>query len=161
MTTNKIYESPGTSKTFQDSGGDVTFAMAGIALGAGQASAQLDLTAASKPGLYKWEFTCRWVATPTLGDVVRLYAFMGTGTSVDISAGAVTPETKLYNFQFLGQVVCSVAADQAFYANGLVFLEGQYLVLAIWNASATKALGTSNQCSIKLIPYYPDIQAAA
>lgn len=166
MTTNKIYYTPGTAAVFQDTSGDVTFTMKdGVTTGNGQISNQLDRGAGSLPARYKWEATIKWVATPTLGDAVRIYMYAAqkASSAVDLTGdGDVTPETKFGNFALIGQVVCSVAADQAFYASGIIEIYGRYVNLGIWNTSATKALNaTSNACSITLTPIPDDIQAAA
>jgi len=166
MTTNKIYYTPGTGTVFQASSGDVTFTLAdGVDLGNGQVSNQWDRGAGSLPARYKWEATIKWVATPTLGDAVRLYLYAAekANTAVDLTGdGDVTPETKFGNFALIGQVLCTVAADQAFYGSGIVEIYGRYVNLGVWNASATKDLNaTANACSIKLTPIPDDIQAAA
>ncbi len=166
MATNKIYATPGTAVVFQKSGGDVTFTMDdGVAAGDGQVSNQLDRGAGARPARYLIEATIKWVATPALGDTCRIYLYSAqkAASAVDLTGdGAVTPETKFYNFILACQVICSVAADQAFYAAGVVEIYGRYVNLGVWNASATKALNaTANACSITLTPMPDDIQAAA
>lgn len=167
MTTNKIYATPGTSVTFTKSGGDVVFTLDDtVDLGNGQSSAVWDRGAGpSYPILYKWEFYCKWVATPALNDVCRLYLYdaqAATG-SRDLSGdGDVTPETKFGNYKLLGQTIVSVAADQVFYACGLVAIYGRYVNLGVWNASATKDLNaTDNVSKVILTPMPDDIQAAS
>ncbi len=165
MSTNAIYDKQGTSVTFIDTGGDVTFTLNDtVDLGNGQCSNQWDRGAgASRPSLYKWDAVMKWVATPTLGDAVRIYLWDSTATGGDLVAdGDVTPETKFGNFRLIGQVICSVAADQAFYASGLVAIFGRYVNLGVWNASGTKDLNaTASASKIVLTPFYPDVQAAA
>lgn len=166
MTTNKIYYVPEAGVTFQESGGDVTFTMdENVAAGDGQASNQWDRGAGAQPLRFKWEATIKWVATPALGDECRIYLFAAekSNSAVDLSSdGAVTPETKFDNFALIGKVVCSVAADQAFYGSGILEIYGRYVNLGVWNASSTVALNaTANACSIKLTPIPTDIQAAA
>ncbi len=165
MTTNAIYEKSGSAITFKDANGTVAFTLQdAVDLGNGQSSAIGDLGASPRGRLYSWEARMKWVATPTLGDVIRLYAYCSdTSAEADLAAdGDVTPETKFGNFQLIGQVICSVAADQYFYGAGMVYLPRRYVVLGVWNASATKDLNaTSEACVIKLTPIYPDVQAAA
>lgn len=166
MTTNLIKYSPQTASVFQESGGNITFTLNDtVDLGNGAISNQLDRGAGDLPARYKWEATIKWVATPTLGDVVRiyLYAAQKANTAVDLTGdGDVTPETKFGNFALIGQVICSVAADQAFYGSGIVEIYGRYVNLGVWNASATKDLNaTANACSITLTPIPDAIQAAA
>jgi hypothetical protein len=166
MTTNAIYEKAGSAITFKDANGTVVFTLKdAVDLGNGQSSAIGDLGAMPRPTLYSWEARMKWVATPALGDVIRLYAYCSNVSGeADLASDAdVTPETKFGNFGSpFGQVICSVAADQYFYAAGLIYLPRRYLVLGVWNASATKDLNaTSEACVITLTPIYPDIQAAA
>jgi hypothetical protein len=167
MTTNKIYATPGTAVTFTKSGGDVTFTLDDtVDLGNGQVSNQWDRGAGpSYPILYKWEFYCKWVATPTLSDSARLYLYdaQSANTAVDLSAdGDVTPESKFNNFRLIGSCICSVAADQTFYACGLVAIYGRYVNLGVWNGSGTKDLNaTANVSKVILTPMPDDIQAAS
>ena len=165
MTTNAIYDKHGSVTTFKDANGTVVFTLKdAVDLGNGQVSAVFDSGASPKPRLYRWNARIKWVATPTLGDVVRLYAYSSpVSGEADVSGdGDVTPESKFGNFVLMGQVICSVAADQYFYGAGLVLLPDQYIVLGVWNASATKDLNaTSEACVISLTPFYPDVQAAA
>lgn len=165
MTTNAIYDKSGSAVTFKDANGTVTFTLKdGVDLGNGQVSNQWDAGATPRPCLYKWYARVKWVATPTLGDVLRIYAFNtdNTGEGDLTGDGDVTPETKFNNFKLIGQVFCSVAADQYFYGTGLVFLPGRYIVLGVWNASATKDLNATSEANvISLTPVYPDVQAAA
>lgn len=165
MATNAIYDKTGSAVTFKDANGTVVFTLQdAVDLGNGQASAIYDSGASPLPRLYKWEARIKWVATPTLGDVVRIYAYdSNTSGNADLAAdGDVTPETKFGNFKLIGQVICSVAADQYFYGTGLVYLPGRYIVLGVWNASATKDLNATSEANvISLTPVYPDVQAAA
>jgi hypothetical protein len=164
MTTNAILTKTGTPVTFTASGGDVTFTLDDtVDLGDGQVSNQWDRGTGSVPTIYKWKAAIKWVATPTLGDTVRIYLWDSNTTTGDLTAdAAVTPETKFNNFRLIGTCICSVAADQVFYASGIVEILGRYVNLGVWNASATKDLNaTANVSYIVLTPYYPEIQAAA
>jgi hypothetical protein len=165
MTTTAIYEKAGSVISFKDANGTVVFTMKdAVDLGNGQSSAIGDLGAMPRATLYSWEARMKWVATPTLGDVVRIYSYCSdVSADADLASdGDVTPETKFGNFTLIGQVICSVAADQYFYAAGMVYLPRRYVVLGVWNASATKDLNaTSEACVIKITPIFSDIQAAA
>lgn len=164
MATQAILSKMGTPVVFQESGGNVTFTLNDtVDLGNGQVSNQWDRGANARATTYLLEAVIKWVATPTLGDTVRLYLFDSESTSRDLAAdGDVTPETKFRNFKPVGNVVCSVAADQAFYGSFVVEIVGRYVNLGVWNASGTVDLNaTANACHITLTPCYPDIQAAA
>ena len=165
MATNAIYDKSGSAVTFKDANGTVTFTLKdAVDLGDGQVSNVYDAGATPRPCMYKWEARIKWVATPTLGDTVRLYAYStDTSGNADLTSdGGVTPETKFGNFKPIGQVICSVAADQYFYGTGLVYLAGRYIYLGVWNASATKDLNATSEANvISLTPVYPDVQAAA
>lgn len=164
MSTNAILSKMGTPVTFQESGGTVTFTLDdGVAAGNGHVSNQWDRGTGARATTYKLDAKIKWAATPTLGDVVRIYICDSETTAFDLSGdGDVTPETKFGNFRFVGQVICSVANDQTFNFPADVEIVGRYVVLGVWNASATKTLNaTDNACSITLTPCYPEIQAAA
>jgi hypothetical protein len=164
MATNAVLTKMGTPVVFTASGGDVTFTLDDtVDLGNGQVSNQWDRGTSAVATTYKLSAAIKWVATPTLGDVVRIYLYDSQNTSRDLTGdGDVTPETKFGNFRFVGQVICSVAADQTFYGSFVVEILGRYVNLGVWNASATKDLNaTANACNITLTPCYPDIQAAA
>jgi hypothetical protein len=165
MTTNAIYQKTGSAITFKDASGTVTFTLKdAVDLGNGQSSNIGDLGASPRPNVYSWEARMKWVATPTLGDVVRIYLFASdVSGEADLASDAdVTPETKFGNFALIGQVICSVAADQYFYGAGTVQIDRRYIVFGVWNASGTKDLNaTSEACVLKLTPIYPDVQAAA
>ena len=161
MTVNAIYYQPGTAIAFKDSGGDVAFAIASCSNGAGYASAQYDRSTGNKPARYKVDFICKWVNAPTLGDICRLYMFASQQSSYDNAAGAVTPETKFSNYALIGQAVCSVAADQAFYYSCVVEIYGRYIQFGIWNTSAKAMNATGNASSVTITPIPDDIEAAA
>lgn len=159
---NKVYYAPETAIVFQESGGDVTFTLdETITAGDGQVSNQYDRSTGSKPRLYLWEATIRWAAAPTLGDVCRIYlnSYQKSSSASDLTSdGAVTPETKFDNFKLIGQVVASVATDQAFYASGIVAITGRYINLGVWNAGAQTLDDTANTCTITLTPVPDEIQ---
>jgi hypothetical protein len=141
MTTNAIFDKVGTTVTFTKSGGDIAFTLDAVASANGQSSAQWTRGATPQPGLYKWEMFWKWVDTCALGDVCRLYLYDGLTTAADLVADAdVAVETTLSsNFKLIGQVVANLAATSVFYSTGLVYITGRYVVLGVWNASATKA----------------------
>jgi hypothetical protein len=165
MSTNAILWTPGTAMTFTKSGGGTTQWTLDdtVDLGNGQVSNQWDRGTGAKPATYLWTANIKWVATPTLGDTVRLYLWQSSTTTGDLVADAdVTPETKFNNFLLLGTVICSVAADQVFYGSGIITILGRYVNLGIWNGSATKDLNaTDNVSFVTLTPYNAEIEAAA
>jgi len=163
MATQAILMKKGTPVTFQESGGTVTFTLSdGVAAGNGQVSNQWNRGTDSLPMTYQLDAVIRWADTATLGDVVRIYLYSSDTTSADLTAdGDVTPESKFGNFDLVGQVTCTVAANQSFYRSFLVQITGRYVNLGVWNASATKTLhATDNVSNITLTPVYPEIQAA-
>jgi len=164
MATQAILSKMGTPVVFTESGGDVTFTLDDtVDLGTGQVSNQWDRGAAARATTYLLDAKIKWMDKPTVGDVCRIYLSDSEATARDLTAdGDVTPESKFNNFRFVGQVVCSVAEDQTFYASFVVEIVGRYVNLGVWNASGTKDLDdVANASSITLTPVYPDIQAAA
>ncbi len=164
MATQAILTKKGTAVVFTESGGDITFTLSdGVAAGNGQVSNQWDRGTSALPMTYLLSAKIQWADTATLGDVARIYLSSADVTTADVTGnGDVTPETKFGNFDLVGQVICTVAANKAFYRSFLVQIVGRYVNLGLWNASATKTLhATDNASSITLTPVYPDIQAAA
>jgi hypothetical protein len=168
MTTNAIYDKRGTATTFSHTAGAGVIAMhiEDVALGHGWCSAQWDRGEGAAPALYKWEAHMKWVDTCALGDIVRLYVYDADSgnAAADMIADAIVepPETAFGNFRLFGQVIANLAANNVFYATGLVYISGRYVNVGIFNASVTKAMNaTSDVSHIIFTPHFDDIQAAS
>lgn len=166
MATQKIYETPGAAATFRGSGGTTTFTPQNEATSKGRISSPWDRGAGAEPARYKWRMRTRWAATPTSGDVLRLYLVTSDGTNPDGSLSAadaeLTSETPLLNnCQFIGAVVAA-GVDQIEVSSGVCLIHDRYVQAAVWNASGAKALtNTEADHVLTLIPIPDDIQAVA
>ena len=164
MSTQKIYETPGTVVSFKETAGNVTITPKNEGAGKGRISNQWDRTSGSQPARYKWRMRTRWAATAASGDALRIYLVTSDGTNPDATLSAsdaeLTSETPLvYNAQFIGTVL-SVAVDQVEVSSGVCLIHDRYVQLAVWNASATKALtNTAADHIFTLTPIPDDIQA--
>ena len=170
MATNKIYYTPGTIVTFRGAGGgDILWTMQNEGTGKGRISNVWDRGEGSLPARYLWRCTTRWVATPTLGDCLRLYLVTAaaaadatlTDGGLTIGDAELTVEDPLFlNCQPLGGVTAQ-AIDKSYSSQGIVAIYNRYVALASWNASGTKAMtNTVTDHVVTFTPIPDDIQAA-
>jgi len=170
MSTQQILALPGTLISFKDTSGDVVWTPADTALGHGRISAVWDRGTGAKPMLYRWEARVKWVATPAAGDEWRLYLVRSSAsaTAANTDGGLtfgdadLTSETELSTHcKYVGRVVAA-AADAAKCTHGGVEIADRYVAVAGWNASATKAIGTTDaDMEFTLTPLIDEIQAAS
>jgi hypothetical protein len=165
MATQKIYETPGTTVTFRGSGGTVTLTPQNEGAGKGRISNSWDRSGGSQPVRYKWRMKTRWAATAASGEALRIYLVTSDGANADGTLSAsdaeLTSESPLLNnCQFVGAVV-SAGVNQVEVSSGVCLIHDRYVQIAIWNASASKALTNSEtEHVLTLIPIPDDIQAA-
>jgi hypothetical protein len=162
---NNIYANPGTPITFQSSGGSAVLTPTSVAAGAGRISAQFDRGAGAQPALYRWRAFTKWLASPAVGDQLRLYLVTSDGTNQDgnglgTADAAVASEAELSaNCQQFGSVIAGAAASQTEAQSGFVEIRERYISVAIWDGSATKALtATATDTAISLTPWPDQIQ---
>ncbi len=165
MATQKIYETPGATVAFRGSGGTITLTLQNESAARGRISDSWDRGAGSQPACYKWRMKTRWAATAVSGEALRIYLVTSDGTNPDGtlsgSDATLTSETPLSNnCQFLGAVL-SAGVDQAEVSSGVCLIHDRHVQVAVWNASATKALtNTEADHVFTLVPIPDDIQAA-
>jgi hypothetical protein len=170
MSTQKVLILPGTPISFKDSGGDVLWTPADTALGHGRISNVWDRGAGAVPMLYAWECRVKWVATPAALDAFRLYLVRSTASATPAKTDGgltfgdadMTSETELTTHcKYLGRILAA-AADAAKCTHGVVEIAERYVAVAGWNASATKAMGTTD-ADLEMIftPLQDEIQAAS
>lgn len=170
MATQQVLGLPGTPISFKDAGGDVAWTPADTAAGAGRISAVWDRGAGAVPVLYTWEARVKWVATPADGDEWRLYLVRSTAaaTAANTDGGLtfgdanLASETELARHcHYMGRVAAA-AADAAKCTHGVIEIVDRYVAVAGFNASATKAIGTTDaDMELILTPVIDDIQASA
>jgi hypothetical protein len=123
------------------------------------------------PVLYRWRMQTRWVATVAANDALRIYIIQAAATAtpgltdggLTFGDAGVAAETILRaQGTCIGSVIAGVAADKNESMSGLVELWDEFIGVACWNASATKALSaTAADHILTLTPEVPDLQAAA
>lgn len=162
---NKIYLQRETEITFKSSGGSAAFTPTSVANGAGRISAQCDLGAAPKSRLYRWRVKTACAATPTVGNLIRLYLVCADdATDLDGNAGtsdaAYNTENLLKNLQHIGNVVIDVAGTGAQKASSLGAFEiaSRYISVVWWNASGAALSATAGDHQLVLVPVPDEIQ---
>lgn len=164
MTTNKIYQTPGTTVTFMNTGGDVTLTLKNTANGHGRVSNQWDRGAGALPARVKVEACIKGASAIAISAGWHLYAYAAQGgaTLSDLTADAdLTAETQLNNFLYIGKLLASSNAVGPFYGSWVVELVGRYVNLAVWNPSGQAIDNADGTSYIKITPMPDDIQAAA
>lgn len=161
---NKVYHAVETALVIKSSGGDVAITCTSLANNAGRVSAQLDRGAGSKPQLYRWEFECKLVATPTIGNAVSLYlaTAQANAASPDGNVGttdaALSSLEKRRNLQFVGVVEIDVASTALQKGAGVVQIDSRYISLVVINEGGSAFSATAGDTIFTLIPIPPEIQ---
>lgn len=164
MSTNKIYQTPGTAVVFKNTGGDVVLTLKNIGNGAGRISAQWDRGAGALPVRLKVEVALKYGSAVTVGLGSRIYAY-GTQTSanVDVSTSDADlgAETQVDNFAPVGINIASLNAVGPFHSSHIIEVYGRYVSFAVWNASGQTLDNADGTSYITVIPFPDDIQAPA
>jgi hypothetical protein len=170
MTTQAILDAFGTPIVFKDTGGTITWTPADTAVAHGRISNVCDLGASPRATLYEWEATVKWVATPAASDPWRLYIVRSSASAtaaltdggLTFGDADLTSETELSTHCLYVGRILAAAADAAKCTHGFIQIVDRYIAVAGWNASATKAIGTTDaDITFTLTPVKGDIQAAA
>ena len=172
MATNKIYADPGSTFTFEASGGDVGWTPQNTASLYGRISAVWDRGSGAKPARYKWRCTTRWVATPSYGDCLRLYLVTSSASATPAvtdggytfgDAQLSTENPLLADCTPIGGVAAN-SVDQPYCASGIVYIYDRYVAIAAFNAStvSSKALtNTAGDHYLTLTEVPDEIEAAS
>lgn len=159
---NEAYIKTGTALLISGAAGaDYAWSVEGITSGAGRVSAQIDLGASPRPGLYKWSCECQFQATPTQGLGLELYkagAPDGDSTQIDGDIGssdaALGDVDMRRNLKGIGYVVSeNAAASEACVASGVFEHVDRYLSLVAYNASGASVNATDTNFVFTLHPY--------
>lgn len=158
---NEAYIKIGTSLLFNgEATADVAFSMEGVANAAGRVSAQKDLGAAPRPGLYRWSCEVQWQATPTQGAVLELYAAGAPdadATQIDGDVGAtdaaLADVDMRRNLKFIGSVVSeNAAASEKCVAHGVFEWPQRYISIVGYNAAGATINATDSNFRFDLTP---------
>jgi len=161
---NEAYIKTGTALLISGAAGaDYAWSVEGITSGAGRVSAQIDLGASPRPGLYKWSCECQFQATPTQGLGLELYkagAPDGDSTQIDGDIGSsdaalpgADPDVRR-NLKHFGYVVSeNAAASEACVTSGVFEHSDRYLSLVAYNGSGATVNATDTNFVFILQPY--------
>lgn len=167
---NLIYVNPETPKKWINAGGDFTFSPASVANGAGRIGARGALVgsaSAARSGWYTWYAETQCQATPTVGNLIRLYLSWWTEEStpadqdgdVGASDAAFATENDLLNLKHIGNIVVdTAAADTIFAASGVVFIPVKDVSPIWWNASGAALTADNAEHWFTLTPIPDEIQ---
>lgn len=158
---NEAYIAVGTSILFNgEAGADVAFSMEGVTNGNGRVSAQKDLGATPRPGLYRWSCEVQWQATPTQGAVLELYAAGAPdadSTQIDGDVGAsdaaLGDVDMRRNLRYIGCVVSeNAAASEKCVASGEFEWPHRYISIVGYNAGGASINATDSNFRFDLTP---------
>jgi hypothetical protein len=169
---NEVRKKYGTTVTYKDSGGDVTFTLQNLAAGAGRRSpsSEFSVDGYGPQGYYvRFILSAGFESAPVLGEMVALYAIeygiggsaSSIGTNDDGNAdGAVSSIDKLRNLkQLLVLQADEAAADIPMAAEAHFEDLGRHLAFAVWNfSSADNLQNTANTSYVEVTPYVYEIQ---
>lgn len=144
-----------------EAGANVAWSVENLGNTAGRVSAQIDLGASPRPGLYKWSCEVQFVATPAQGSGLELYkagAPDGDATQIDGDIGqtdaALGDIDMRRNLQYVGFVVSeNAAASEKCVASGTFEHADRYLSLVAYNASGATVNATDSNFVFTLQPY--------
>ncbi len=161
---NKVYQIAETDITWLSSGGTNALTLTSLSAGAGRQGAQHDFGTSARPIRFAWRAWVKANATPTVGQIIEIYAKTSDGTNPDNSDGttdaAVSAAGKLLNLVRLGAIsIDQASTTPTFVASGIVELPARYFQPVVWNAQASVALSsTGSDHGFKLTPIVDEIQ---
>lgn len=159
---NEAYIATGTALLISGAAGaDYAWSVEGVASAAGRVSAQIDLGASPRRGLYKWSCECQFQATPTQGLGLELYkagAPDGDSTQIDGDIGstdaALGDVDMRRNLKQIGYVVSENAtASEICVASGVFEHYDRYLSLVAYNGSGATVNATDTNFVFILQPF--------
>lgn len=158
---NEAYIKIGTAITVHGAAGaSYAWSMQGLANGAGYISAQIDLGATPRPGLYTWNCECQFQATPTQGKGLELYiatapdhASSRIDGDVGSSNAAMGDVDMRRNLRQIGYVVSeNAAASEKCNASGVVAIWQRYVSIVGYNDSGASINATDSNFYFSLTP---------
>ena len=162
---NLVYQPLQTVITFKPAtqSGSATWELDAITNGAGRQAALYDFGTASVARRLSFRFYTQCQATPTLGNLIRLYWKSSEGSHPDNDDGtgdaAVSSEDKLRNLMYIGSaIVDEGAANIEFVRSGYFFLPHRYGAPVVWNASGATLTTDETEHGMTLTPVPDEIQ---
>lgn len=158
---NESYVASGTALSINgEAGADYAFSVEGLTNAAGRVSAQIDLGAAPRAGMYAWSCEVQFQATPTQYKTLDLYiakAPDGDSTQIDGDVGAsdaaLGDVDMRENLQYIGSVVSeNAAASEKCVASGQFATLDRYLTIVAYNDSGATVNATDSNFQFVLTP---------
>lgn len=158
---NEAYIASGTAlKINGEVGADYAWTVEGLTNAAGRVSAQIDLGAAPRAGIYAWSCEVQFQATPTQHATLDLYiATAPENDSTQISGDVGATDAALgdvdmrYNLRYIGSVVSENAtASEKCVASGEFTVYDRYITLVAYNDSGATVNATDSNFVFRLIP---------
>lgn len=158
---NEAYIASGTALLINgEAGADYAFSVEGLTNAAGRVSAQIDLGAAPRAGMYAWSCEVQFQATPTQYKTLDLYiakAPDGDSTQIDGDVGAsdaaLGDVDMRYNLKYIGSVVSeNAAASEKCVASGEFVCYDRYISIVAYNDSGATVNATDSNFRFDLTP---------
>lgn len=158
---NESYIASGTALSINgEFGADYAWSVEGLTNAAGRVSAQVDLGAAPRPGIYAWSCEVQFQATPTQYNTLDIYvATAPEGDSTQISGdvgasdAALGDVDMLKNLRYIGSVVSeNAAASEKCVASGDILLTERYVSFIAYNDSGATVNATDSNFQFTLTP---------
>lgn len=157
---NEAYVKIGTAITVHGATADYAWSMEGVSNAAGRVSAQIDLGATPRPGLYAWVCEVQFQATPTQGKGLELYLATAPDHDssridgdVGASDAALGDVDMRRNLMAIGYVVSeNAAASEKCIASGVVEIVKRYVSIVGYNDSGAAVNATDTNFYFSLTP---------
>lgn len=159
---NEAYVKTGTALLISGAAGAAyAWSVEGITNGTGRVSAQIDLGASPRPGLWQWSCEVQFQATPTQGKGLELYkagAPDNDSSQIDGDVGAsdaaLGDVDMRRNLATVGYVVSeNAAASEPCVASGVFQHTQRYLTLVAYDDSGASVNATDTNFVFYLQPY--------
>ena len=143
-----------------EAGANYALSAEGLVNGTGRVSAQIDLGASPRDGIYAWSCEVQFQATPTQFKTLDIYAAKapdGDATQIDGDVGnadaALADIDMRSNLQYIGSVVSeNAAASEKCNASGVFTTYDRYLTIVIYNDSGATVDATDSNFQFLLTP---------
>jgi len=164
---NETYISKGTALLINgEAGADYALTAEGLANTTGRVSAQIDLGAAPRAGMFTWSCEVQFQATPSQYGTLDIYvagAPDADSTQIDGDIGtadaALGDIDMIYNLKHIGEVFSeNAAASEKCVASGIFDHFDRYLSVVLVNNSGASINGTDSNFRFDLVPVSWQVQ---
>lgn len=163
---NDILQKDGTAFTFKSTGGSALWTPTSLANGAGRLSTQLDLGASPRAYKFQWRLVLKFVATPSVGFLVRPYLLEAGSAATTYQDGIIgltdaaiaTEAISMYAGKLLGPCGIQTAGTAFQVWSGRCKIQSRYVSLMLWNASGAALSATATDHEFRLEPVNDQVQ---